>query len=45
LPDVVNQEVVNYYANNSIVPATAINNPMLVAGIEFWRIEYDFSVN
>lgn len=45
LSAVVNQDVVNYYSNNNIVPATGINELALTDGIEFWYVEYDFVVN
>jgi len=41
------RRVVEYYAVNNICPATAIddNETIIPEGIEFWAIEYDFTVS
>jgi len=47
--DAVNNEVVVFYTNNSIIPATGITttaeNALIEEGVEFWGIEYDFVVS
>ncbi|MDR3287049.1 MAG: LysM domain-containing protein [Prevotellaceae bacterium] len=42
----VPRQIVNYYNVNKIKPATAIENTIIIPeGIEFWAIEYDFTVS
>jgi hypothetical protein len=45
--DYVKKQTVEYYKINDIKPATAIssNIDILLEGIEFWTIEYDFTVD
>lgn len=52
LPPAVDRQVAGYYASHGIIPATAItidstadDGGLLLEGIEFWGIEYDFMVN
>jgi hypothetical protein len=44
-----NRQIVSYYKINGIEPATAITGiediTMLGEGIEFWAIEYDFTID
>lgn len=50
MPEADNKQVVQYYAVNTMEPATAITQDEINAilatgeGIEFWGIEYDFIV-
>ena len=41
------RKIAEYYAVNNIYPATAIddNKTIVPEGIEYWAIEYDFTVN
>jgi hypothetical protein len=45
--DYVKKQTVEYYRINGIKPATAIDNEItvLLEGIEFWAIEYDFIIS
>jgi hypothetical protein len=49
LPDVVDKNIANYYANNGLSPATGMTeieeNELNGEGIEYWAIEYDFEVS
>jgi hypothetical protein len=44
VPDVINTMIVDYYAKNNLVPATAINTDTIGEGIGYWLIENDFIV-
>jgi hypothetical protein len=48
IPAVVNKRVADYYRSNSIKPATTLGAQdveFVTAGINYWRIEYDFEVS
>ncbi|MDR2064396.1 MAG: hypothetical protein LBP85_01600 [Prevotellaceae bacterium] len=45
--DYVKKQTVDYYKINDIKPATAIDSEIniLLEGLEFWAIEYDFTIS
>lgn len=50
-PQPANKQITGYYSAHRLTPATAITidstdegNNLLLEGIEFWGIEYDFTV-
>lgn len=42
----MNNQIVNYYRNNAINPATALSaEDLLESGINYWAIEIDFIIS